>query len=124
MIIPQRVEGSPPTELTGDEQLHWLALRLTPGLGNRKAGQLIDVYRTPQAIFRASKSELQAAGLTAAVAQSVISGCAFEDAADQQQKTARAGAAIIPLISPRYPTLLRRCMMRPRFFLRWGTWIC
>ena len=75
-----------PVDSTGEIILHWLALRMTPGLGNRKADQLIGVYRTPQAIFRASKSELEAAGLSAAVAQSVASGCAFDDAAEQQHR--------------------------------------
>ena len=44
--------------------IHWLALRMTPGLGTRKAGQLIEIFRTPQAIFRASRSELEGAGLS------------------------------------------------------------
>ena len=32
----------PDAYLSQDDQLHWLALRMTPGLGTRKAGQLID----------------------------------------------------------------------------------
>ena len=50
---------------------------MVPGLGTRKAGILVQTFRTPQAIFRASKSELQAAGLSAAVAQSIASGGMF-----------------------------------------------
>ena len=93
--------------LTPDEALYWLALRMTPGLGTRKAGQLLEVFRTPQAIFRASRSELQAAGLAASVAQSLASGCAFDDAADQQNQAVRAGTVLIPLTDPRYPPALR-----------------
>jgi DNA processing protein len=93
--------------LTPDDALYWLALRMTPGLGTRKAGQLLEVFRTPQAIFRASRSELQAAGLAASVAQSLASGCAFDDAADQQNQAVRAGAVLIPLTDPRYPPALR-----------------
>ena len=48
--------------LSFEESLHWLALRMVAGLGTRKAGQLIEIFRTPQAIFRASRSELEAAG--------------------------------------------------------------
>ena len=51
--------------VSSDEALYWLALRMTAGVGTRKAGQLLEVFRTPQAIFRASRSELQAAGLSA-----------------------------------------------------------
>ena len=46
----------------------------------------IDIFRSPRAVLRASRSELEASGLGAAVAQSLASGCAFEDAASQQQK--------------------------------------
>ena len=63
---------------------------MAPGLGTRKAGQLIEIFRTPQAIFRASRSELEAAGLSAGVAQSIASGCAFEDAVDQQAEAGRS----------------------------------
>jgi DNA processing protein len=93
--------------LTSQEALYWLALRMTPGLGTRKAGQLLEVFRTPQAIFRASRSELQAAGLSAGVAQSLASGCAFDDATDQQNQLAKAGAVLIPLTDTRYPPALR-----------------
>ncbi len=89
--------------LTQEEELHWLALRMVPGLGTRKAGHLIATFRTPQAIFRASKSELEAAGLSPSVAQSIASGCAFDDAVDQQNKAASTGAKIIAMTDPAYP---------------------
>ena len=97
----------PDPSLSQDDQLHWLALRMTPGLGTRKAGQLIGTFRTPQAIFRASPSELESAGLSASVAQSIASGCAFDDAATQHQKLIEAGAVLVPLADPRYPPRLR-----------------
>ena len=93
--------------VTTDDGLYWLALRMTPGLGTRKAGQLLEVFRSPQAIFRASRSELQAAGLAASVAQSLASGCAFDDAAEQQTLAAKAGAVLIPITDARYPAVLR-----------------
>jgi DNA processing protein len=99
--------------LSEDDHLHWLALRVTPGLGTRKAGQLIEVFRTPQAIFRASRSELEAAGLSASVAQSLSSGCSFDDAVTQHQKLKEHGAALIPLPDPRYPPRLREIFDPP-----------
>jgi len=102
--------------------MHWLALRMTPGLGTRKAGSLIDIFRTPQAVFRASKSELQGAGLAAAVAQSVASGCGFEEAADQRQKMASVGAEIVTVREPRYPqALLEIFDPPPMLFVRGRT---
>ena len=90
-----------------DETLHWLALRMVPGLGTRKAGRLIEIFRTPQAVFRASRSELQSAGLSGSVAQSISSGCAFEEAVDQHSKLLSAGATLISINDARYPPRLR-----------------
>jgi DNA processing protein len=93
--------------LTQDDELHWLALRMVAGLGTRKLGQLIEFFKTPQAVFRASRSELEAVGMASSVAQGISSGCAFEDAVDQQQRVAQSGAKLIPLTDPRYPPRLR-----------------
>jgi DNA processing protein len=93
--------------LTREQELHWLALRMTPGLGTRSAGQLIQKLRTPEAIFRASASELTGDGLARSVAQSIASGCAFEDAADQQNKLSEFESVIIPITDSRYPQRLR-----------------
>jgi DNA processing protein len=99
--------------LTADESVHWLALRMAAGLGTRKAGRLVEIFRTPQAIFRASRSELEAAGLSAGVAQSIASGCAFEDAAEQQQKVAKMGVELVPITDSRYPPRLREIFDPP-----------
>ena len=93
--------------ISPETELHWLALRLVPGLGTRKAGKLIERYRTPQAVFRASRSELESHGIGGAVAQTIASGCTFEDAAGQQQRMKDAGAVAVPIGDPRYPALLR-----------------
>jgi DNA processing protein len=93
--------------LSREEELHWLALKLVPGLGTRMSCKLLERFRTPQAIFRASRTELEAAGVSGAVGQSIASGCTFEDAAAQQDKMAETGAVAIPLGDPRYPAPLR-----------------
>jgi len=96
-----------------EEELHWLALRLVPGLGTRGAGKLIARFRTPQAIFRSSRTELEGAGLSGALAQSIASGCTFEDAVAQQQKMLETGATAVAITDPRYPTLLREIFDPP-----------
>src|SRR5580658_1434819 len=93
----------PGSSLTNEEELYWLALRMVPGLGTRRIGQLLERLRTPQAIFRASASELEAAGVTGAIARSIAGGSSFEDAASQQQKVREAGAQLITLGDARYP---------------------
>ena len=99
--------------LSREEELHWLALRLVPGLGSRTAGKLLERFRTPQAIFRASRSELEGAGVSGSVAQSIASGCAFEDAAGQHEKMAQVGATLVALSDPRYPPALREIFDPP-----------
>ena len=93
--------------ISQDEELHWLALRLVPGLGARNAGKLIDRFRTPQAVLRASRTELEAAGVSGGVAQSIASGCSFDDAVEQQHQMLNADTVAISISDPRYPALLR-----------------
>ena len=102
-----------PALLSRETELHWLALRMTPGLGTRTAVQLIEIFKTPQAVFRASRSDLEAAGVSPGIAQSVSSGCAFDDAVTQQQKMAEAGAELVPLTDPRYPARLKEIFDPP-----------
>ncbi len=99
--------------LTVEEELHWLALRMIPGLGTRRIVLLLERFRTPQAIFRAPASELGAAGLPGALAHSIASGCSFDDAASQQQKAREAGAQLITLNDSRYPEALRKIFDPP-----------
>ncbi len=96
-----------------EEELHWLALKLIPGLGARTSNKLLDRFRTPQAIFRASRTELEMAGVSGAVAQSIASGCTFEDAVTQQEKMAEAGVELVTIGDPRYPQLLREIFDPP-----------
>ena len=99
--------------LSREEELYWLALKLVPGLGTRTSGKLLDRFRTPQAIFRASRTELEGAGVNGAVAQSIASGCTFEDAATQHEMMAKCGAVVVTIGDSRYPQLLREIFDPP-----------
>jgi DNA processing protein len=102
-----------PSVLSREEELYWLALKMVPGLGTRTSVKLLDRFRTPQAIFRASRTELEAAGLSGVVAQSVASGITFEDAAAQHDKMAESGAVVVTMGDPRYPQPLREIFDPP-----------
>ncbi len=90
-----------------EETLHWLALRLIPGLGTLGSLKLLAALKSPQAIFRASASELEALGLSPSQARNIASGCSFDDAIEQQQKALNAGAVILCMHDLRYPQALR-----------------
>jgi DNA processing protein len=47
------------------------------------------------------------------LAQSVESGCAFDDAVTQQQKMVESGAVVVPLTDPRYPARLKEIFDPP-----------
>jgi DNA processing protein len=99
--------------LTQEETLHWLALRMVPGLGTVGTLRVLEKLKSPQAIFRASASELEAAGTSPAQARNIASGCSFEDAVEQQQQMMNAGAQIISIHDGRYPKQLREIFDPP-----------
>lgn len=64
-------------------QAWWLALTLTPGLGPTRAKRLVEFFGGVEGVFRASLTELEAAGLPAAAAQSLATGRSIELAQDE-----------------------------------------
>jgi DNA processing protein len=90
-----------------EDILHWLALRMLPGLGTVGTQKLLANLESPQAIFRASASELEAAGVSPAQARNLASGCSFDDAVEQQQKMLNAGVRLLTIQDPAYPPRLR-----------------
>ena len=97
--------GPEPT-LTATEELHWIALRLVPGLGPRRSMALLSHFRTPQAIFAASSSELASQGIAPSIARSIASGCVFDEAVTQQERMKALGAELVPCYDRRYPPML------------------
>jgi DNA processing protein len=93
---------------TSESSMQWLALALTPGLGPTKARRVIEFFGGVQALFRASLTELEAAGLRAVSAQSLGTGRSMELAQDELGKAAAAGAQIVSLDDPRYPAQLKQ----------------
>jgi len=93
---------------TSETSMQWLALALTPGLGPTKARRVIEFFGGVQALFRASLTELEAAGLRAVSAQSLGTGRSMELAQDELGKAAAAGAQVVSLGDPRYPAQLKQ----------------
>jgi DNA processing protein len=93
---------------TSETSMQWLALALTPGLGPTKARRVIEFFGGVQALFRASLTELEAAGLRAVSAQSLGTGRSMELAQDELAKVAAAEAHIVSLDDPGYPAQLKQ----------------
>ena len=93
---------------TSENSMQWLALALTPGLGPTKARRVIEFFGGVQAVFQASLTELEAAGLRAVSAQSLGTGRSMELAQDELGKAADAGARIVAFDDPDYPAQLKQ----------------
>jgi DNA processing protein len=98
---------------TDDSILHWLALRMTPGLGTRRAMELLERYGSPEQILRLDPGELEAAGVAPAVASSMAAGCAYTPAAEVAERNKQMGVETIPWPDPRYPARLREIFDPP-----------
>jgi DNA processing protein len=89
-----------------DASLSWLALHLTPGLGARLTGKLLRQFGSPEEVFRASLTELEACRLPAATAQAVHSHVAFRDAEKELAEIKQLGCSLVNWEETGYPRRL------------------
>jgi DNA processing protein len=76
-------------------KLQWLALSLTPGVGLGRGRKLVERFGGVDRLYSASLTELEAAGLPAAAAQSIALGKSLELAAAEYDHARDEGAQII-----------------------------
>jgi excinuclease UvrABC nuclease subunit len=62
--VPASAASSSATQ-AATNLLEWLALSLTQGLGPTRARKLVEHFGSPEAVFRASLTELEEAGIQA-----------------------------------------------------------
>jgi DNA processing protein len=101
-------EVRPQSSTANSSQISWLALTLTPGLGPTRAKRLVEFFGSVEAVFNASLTELEAAGLPAMAAQSLGTGRSVELAHDELAKVTAAGIACVALDDAAYPGRLRQ----------------
>ena len=85
---------------------YWLALALTPGIGPTRGRKLVQHFGSPDNVFHASLTELEAAGLTAVSAQSIATGTSLTLAEEEFAKSKAAGAKIITPADYEFPRRL------------------
>src|SRR5580698_2501642 len=93
--------------MESSQYLGWLALALTPGLGARMAGKLLREFGSPQAIFNASLTALEAQRLPAAVAQALHSKQPLSLAAKELAQAEALSCRLLTWDEPEYPARLR-----------------
>jgi DNA processing protein len=101
---------------TKEEEILWLALRMTPQLGPKRALDLLRKFGSPVSIFQRDARELEGAGVSAAVARSLEAGTAMEDALEQQRLLSAANTRLVTWFDDAYPPRLRQ-IFDPPFLL-------
>ena len=89
-------------------QMYWLALALTPTLGPTRGRKLVEHFGSTDAVFRASLTELEAAGLQASAAQAIALGKSAALAQEEAVRATAAGAEIVTYSDPLYPQQLKQ----------------
>ena len=89
------------------QAVEWLALSLTPGLGPTSVRKLVQHFGSPEAVLRASLTELEGAGIQAVSAQSLATGKSAELAREEVARAADAGITVVTMDDPLYPRRLK-----------------
>ena len=93
--------------MRSEDYLAWLALALTPGLGARSAGKLLREFGSPDAVFNASLTALEAQRLPAVVAQAIHSRQPLSAAAKELANSQATNCRLLTWDEPEYPARLR-----------------
>jgi len=105
--VPESAPSCPTAEMS-TSVLQWLALTLTPGLGPTKARRLVEFFDGIQAVFQASLTELEAAGIQSVSAQSLGTGRSLELAHDELARATAAQVGVVTLEDAAYPAPLKQ----------------
>jgi DNA processing protein len=90
-----------------EEDLAWLALALTPGLGPRRIVEAVNQLRCAAEIFQLPLTGLEALRLPAEAAQFLFEGKARKAAEAELAAVEAQGASILAYGSPHYPEALK-----------------
>ncbi|MGH9344623.1 MAG: DNA-processing protein DprA, partial [Terriglobia bacterium] len=85
---------------------YWLALTRIQGLGTRGALRLVKAFGSPERVYAASLTELEACGLTSRVAQDLFAQKGLEEADKEIHAAAKLGVEIVTPSAGDYPPLL------------------
>ena len=95
------------------EQLAWLALTLTPGLGPQRIKRAYQVKKQLDRVFSMALTELEGLGFPAEAAQFVFDGSALRAAEKEWTAVAAAGAELLVYNDSDYPEGLRQIFDPP-----------
>lgn len=94
---------------------YWLALRRVRGIGPRTARLLLEKFKTPEAIFGCSESEIIAAGVSRQVARNLAEFTDFDPLERELCELPRIGARLVRWNDEGYPPNLRHIADPPPY---------
>jgi DNA processing protein len=86
---------------------------LVRGLGLRSANTLIKHFKVPERVFDSNRNELEALGVPPEVADDLSSAKSAERMEEEFERAQRLGVAILDILDPAYPPLLREIFDPP-----------
>ena len=106
-MIPQEAVGAVVRAVEASDQLAWMSLILSPGMGATRTLRSMAKMGQPQELLAMSLTELESVGLTAAAAQFVFDGRARAAAEAEIKRIDEAGASFLTYDDVAYPERLR-----------------
>jgi len=100
----------------------WISLNMTPGIGPRKATQLLERFGSPERVFDALRRELEELRLPPETIQSILKREFHERASSELEMIRRIGGDILILDDGVYPDLLREIHDPPITLYVMGDW--
>ncbi|HEX8707012.1 MAG TPA: DNA-processing protein DprA [Pyrinomonadaceae bacterium] len=100
----------------------WIALNMTPGIGPRAAARLLERFGSAEAVFNATRAELEAVRLRPEAIESIIRRELEEKAALEIERVRQLGADVLLLDDGVYPALLREVFDPPITLYVQGAW--
>jgi DNA processing protein len=100
----------------------WIALNMTPGIGPRAAAKLLERFGSAEAVFNATRGELESLRLRPEAIESIRARDLFEKAEDEIESVRKLGADVLLLDDGVYPQLLREIFDPPITLYLKGAW--
>ncbi len=100
----------------------WISLNMTPGVGPRKATQLLERFGSAENVFHATRSELESLRLRAETVESILKRDFHAQAVEELDKVKELGGDVLILDDGSYPFLLREIADPPITLYVRGDW--
>src|SRR2546426_4759248 len=100
----------------------WVALNMTPGIGPRAAAKLLERFGSAEAVYGATRAELERLRLLPEAVDSIIARDLHDKAATEIQSIRALGGDVLVLDDGVYPSLLREIYDPPIVLYVKGAW--